>query len=106
MSADEGAQLLAGEVAVEEKLDGANLGFSLAPDGVLRAQNRGQYLAHPHAGQQPAERRDRVADRDAAGVGLMDRMLVDASGLRSAIIESLETARERARAAFGPDICP
>jgi ATP-dependent RNA circularization protein (DNA/RNA ligase family) len=51
LSADEGGQLLAGEVAVEEKLDGANLGFSLAPDGVLRAQNRGQYLAHPHAGQ-------------------------------------------------------
>lgn len=45
------------------------------------------------------------ADRDAAGVGLMDRMLVDASGLRSAIIESLETARERAWAAFGPDNC-
>jgi len=43
--------LLAGEVVVEEKLDGANLGFSLAPDGSLRAQNRGQYLAEPHAGQ-------------------------------------------------------
>ena len=43
--------LLAGEVVVEEKLDGANVGFSLAPDGSLRAQNRGQYLAEPHAGQ-------------------------------------------------------
>ena len=43
--------LLAGDVVVEEKLDGANLGFSLAPDGSLRAQNRGQYLVEPHAGQ-------------------------------------------------------
>lgn len=43
--------LLAGEVVVEEKLDGANLGLSLAPDGRLRVQNRGQYLAEPHAGQ-------------------------------------------------------
>lgn len=43
--------LLAGVVTVEEKLDGANLGFSLGPDGGLRAQNRGQYLTIPHAGQ-------------------------------------------------------
>ncbi len=43
--------LLAANVTVEEKLDGANLGFSLSPDGSLRAQNRGQYLADPHAGQ-------------------------------------------------------
>lgn len=45
------AALLAGDVVVEEKLDGANVGLSLAPDGNLRAQNRGQYLAEPHAGQ-------------------------------------------------------
>ncbi len=43
--------LLAGDVVLEEKLDGANLGFSLAQDGSLRAQNRGQYLNEPHAGQ-------------------------------------------------------
>lgn len=43
--------MLASDVVVEEKLDGANLGFSLASDGSLRAQNRGQYLAEPHAGQ-------------------------------------------------------
>ena len=47
----EAAELLAGEVVVEEKLDGANLGWSLDADGSLRAQNRGQYLTHPHAGQ-------------------------------------------------------
>lgn len=44
-------ELLAADVVIEEKLDGANVGFSLAPDGSLRAQNRGQYLAEPHAGQ-------------------------------------------------------
>nr|WP_295082570.1 RNA ligase family protein [uncultured Roseateles sp.] len=43
--------LLATEVVVEEKLDGANLGFSLAPDLVLRMQNRGNYLAEPYSGQ-------------------------------------------------------
>jgi hypothetical protein len=48
---DELRALLDDPVVVEEKLDGANLGFSLAPDGTLRAQNRGQYLTQPHAGQ-------------------------------------------------------
>lgn len=51
MSPNEVTALLAGDVVVEEKLDGANVGLSLAPDGGLRAQNRGQYLAEPHAGQ-------------------------------------------------------
>lgn len=39
------------EVVVEEKLDGANLGWSLAEDGALRAQNRGQYLTAQPGGQ-------------------------------------------------------
>ncbi len=51
LSPNEVTGLLAGDVVVEEKLDGANVGLSLAPDGSLRAQNRGQYLAEPHAGQ-------------------------------------------------------
>ena len=51
LSPHEVGLLLAGEVVVEEKLDGANLGLSLESDGNLRAQNRGQYLAIPHAGQ-------------------------------------------------------
>ena len=51
LSSTEAQALLAGETVVEEKLDGANLGLSLAPDGRLRAQNRGQYLAEPHTGQ-------------------------------------------------------
>lgn len=51
MSPAEAAGLLAGPVVVEEKLDGANLGFSVGPDGALRAQNRGQYLEAPYRGQ-------------------------------------------------------
>lgn len=47
----EAEQLLAAEVMVEEKLDGANLGVSVGPDGGLRAQNRGQYLQEPLTGQ-------------------------------------------------------
>tara|TARA_R110002072_G_scaffold1559_8_gene12963 strand:+ start:2495 stop:3190 length:696 start_codon:yes stop_codon:yes gene_type:complete len=43
--------LLSGEVVVEEKLDGANLGISLDPHDRLRAQNRGQYLLEPYVGQ-------------------------------------------------------
>lgn len=51
LSAAEATALLIGDVVVEEKLDGANLGFSLSADGSLLAQNRGQYLVEPHAGQ-------------------------------------------------------
>ncbi|MBF0220061.1 MAG: RNA ligase family protein [Gammaproteobacteria bacterium] len=51
LSPPEVAALLAGDVVVEEKLDGANLGLSLTLDGNIRAQNRGHYLVHPHAGQ-------------------------------------------------------
>ena len=51
LSRAEAQALLLGEVVVEEKLDGANLGISLAPDGGLRAHYRGQYLGAPFAGQ-------------------------------------------------------
>lgn len=37
-------ELLAGDVIVEEKVDGANLGLSVDQDGTIRAQNRGSYL--------------------------------------------------------------
>lgn len=47
----EAAELLCGDVVVDEKLDGANLGISLSPDSELRVQNRGQYLYAPYAGQ-------------------------------------------------------
>ncbi|KRA33537.1 DNA ligase [Rhodanobacter sp. Root627] len=51
LSTEEATILLSGSVVVEEKLDGANLGISLAPDGQLRAQNRGQYQTEPLSGQ-------------------------------------------------------
>lgn len=51
LSPAEAEAFLVGEVLVEEKLDGANLGFSLTPNGGLRAQSRGQYLTDSHAGQ-------------------------------------------------------
>lgn len=47
----EAETMLAGHVVVEEKLDGANLGISICRDGVLRFQNRGQYLTKPWSGQ-------------------------------------------------------
>lgn len=47
----EAKDLLSGAVVVEEKLDGANVGFSLDSDGDLRVQNRGQYLQAPFQGQ-------------------------------------------------------
>jgi len=51
LSPSEAQTVLAGDVVVEEKLDGANIGFSIGPDGALRAQNRGQYLCAPYTGQ-------------------------------------------------------
>lgn len=51
LAPDEVATLLSRPVVVEEKLDGANLGFSIDAEGRLRAQNRGQYLIEPQTGQ-------------------------------------------------------
>jgi len=42
---------LAKPVAIEEKVDGANIGFSLDPDGLLQVQQRGGYLQPPFMGQ-------------------------------------------------------
>ncbi len=44
--------LLAGEVVIEEKIDGANVGLSVSPDGEIVAQNRGGYLTRSHAHEQ------------------------------------------------------
>jgi len=41
-------ELLRHEVIVEEKVDGANLGFSLDERASLRVQNRGSYLSKEH----------------------------------------------------------
>lgn len=43
--------LLAGDVLIEEKLDGANLGISWGDEDQLRTQNRGAYLEAPYRGQ-------------------------------------------------------
>ncbi len=51
LSPEEMRTILVGEVIVEEKLDGANLGFSVSADGKLQAQNRSQFVVPPHAGQ-------------------------------------------------------
>ena len=51
LSPMEAEALLSGEVVVEEKLDGANLGFSVDAAGNLRVQNRGEYLEAPYRGQ-------------------------------------------------------
>jgi len=45
-SPEKAGAFVEGEVTVEEKVDGANIGFSLDETGVFRAQSRGNYLAH------------------------------------------------------------
>lgn len=51
LSAPEAREWLARPCLVEEKVDGAGIGFSLGPDGRLRVQNRGNFVlratAHP-----------------------------------------------------------
>lgn len=71
------AEFLSGEVIVEEKVDGANMGLSLGPDGRVRAQSRGNYLApgRSHSQWNPlwpwlAERRDKLEDGLQGGLML------------------------------------
>ncbi|NDU88508.1 MAG: RNA ligase family protein [Ferrovum sp.] len=51
LAKSETEEFLAHTLVLEEKVDGANLGFSVGSDGEVRAQNRGQYLQRPFAGQ-------------------------------------------------------
>jgi ATP-dependent RNA circularization protein (DNA/RNA ligase family) len=51
LSATDAKDFLAHTVVLEEKVDGANLGFSVGRDGEVKAQNRGQFLARPFTGQ-------------------------------------------------------
>ena len=51
LSAAEASEFLKGDVVVEEKLDGANLGISVSIAGTLEMQNRGQFLQTPFSGQ-------------------------------------------------------
>lgn len=45
LAADEAKELLNHDVVVEEKVDGANVGFSVDEDGDLQVQNRGSLLS-------------------------------------------------------------
>lgn len=51
LSPDEANVYFKGAVVVQEKVDGANLGISVAASGEVRVQNRGQYLMQPYGGQ-------------------------------------------------------
>lgn len=51
LAAEDARRLLAKPTAVEEKVDGANLGLSIGPDGRVRAQSRGHYLELGTQGQ-------------------------------------------------------
>ena len=46
LSPEEADAFVESEITVEEKVDGANIGFSLDESGVLRVQSRGNYLTH------------------------------------------------------------
>lgn len=52
LSPDEAEKLLSGELVVEEKIDGANIGFSAAEDGELLIQSRGSYLERKYLSRQ------------------------------------------------------
>ncbi|WP_296187997.1 RNA ligase family protein [Pseudomonas sp. UBA1879] len=51
LSPAEVEEILSAPIVIEEKLDGANLGLSIGPDGAIRVQNRGNYLSPPFTGQ-------------------------------------------------------
>jgi hypothetical protein len=51
LTASEIDLLLATQVIVEEKVDGANIGLSLDEGGNIRVQSRGDYLREPYVGQ-------------------------------------------------------
>ena len=84
LSPEEAREILSGEVVVEEKVDGANLGLSVDDDGELRVQNRGTYLDlnTSHAQFKPLRRwldrvprgpRDTRTTAGAAAVGELSR---------------------------------
>jgi len=77
LAPDEAEALLASEVVVEEKVDGANIGFSTGEDGALRVQNRGSYLDPRHAHPQFRPLWGWLRTRDSALVEALgpDRML-------------------------------
>ncbi len=73
---EEVAVLLAGEVIVEEKVDGANIGFSVGGDGDLRIQNRGSYLDLDHVHPQFRPLRTWLQVREASLVEALGQDLM------------------------------
>lgn len=69
--------LLSGDVVVEEKVDGANIGFSTSEDGELRVQNRGNYLerSRVHPQFRPLWRWMQVRERALMDALWPDRIL-------------------------------
>lgn len=51
LTATEVKTFLKHPIVLEEKIDGANIGFSLGIDGEVNVQNRGQYMLRPFTGQ-------------------------------------------------------
>lgn len=77
LAPDEASALLTGEVVVEEKVDGANIGISCSDAGALRVQNRGSYLERAHAAAQFRPLWPWLAAREARLIELLgvDRIL-------------------------------
>lgn len=75
LSIKEADSILKDKVIIEEKLDGANLGFSIAENGTLRQQNRGQFLYPPFNGQFERLKQWLTRNEDALFDGL-DRGLI------------------------------
>lgn len=77
LSPQEAQELLSHEVTVEEKVDGANLGFSVDEHGTLRAQTRGTYLSleAPHGQWKPLKRWLAARASDLAEALFPDLML-------------------------------
>ena len=75
LSVEERKAFLAGKVAMEEKIDGANLGLSMGPDGRIRMQNRGGYIG-PGAHPQFAPLWSWLAEREMVLAGALGSNLV------------------------------
>lgn len=51
LSNSEAISFLEGDVVIEEKVDGANIGISVSPELTIQVQNRGAYIDRPAAAQ-------------------------------------------------------
>jgi ATP-dependent RNA circularization protein (DNA/RNA ligase family) len=51
LSNSEAASFLEGDIVIEEKVDGANIGISVSPELTIQVQNRGAYIDRPAPAQ-------------------------------------------------------